>query len=181
MAELVLVLVYSGIFGITMKIADLLNEHGLKFFKGDSIIFGFLWGIFGSLLVTSDSSIANLILATVVGFIPRMKIDYINHVIAASIIIIVFLLYQTFVPMIFFPFFLIFVTIGTVRDFIRKLSGGKSEISFFKNIFKKFYYVFYYDIFSYVPLVFIYSFMTSNWMLFYFGLTNSLFYNIAKF
>ena len=37
------VVIYAILFGITMKIADLLDEHGLKSFKGADILFGFLW------------------------------------------------------------------------------------------------------------------------------------------
>ena len=46
--SLPIILIFAALYGITMKIADLLDEHGLKWFKGSAIIFGILWGLFGS-------------------------------------------------------------------------------------------------------------------------------------
>ena len=74
--------VFSCLFAVTMKIADLLDEHGLSFFKGADILFGVLWGIFGALLCLSHTIIANVILAMMMGFVIRKRLDYINHIIA---------------------------------------------------------------------------------------------------
>jgi len=48
-------LIYAVLFGITMKIADLHNEHKLKSFKGAGVFFGFIWGILGILLILSNN------------------------------------------------------------------------------------------------------------------------------
>ena len=37
-----MILLFALLYGVTMKIADLLNEHGFKWFKGSAIIFGLL-------------------------------------------------------------------------------------------------------------------------------------------
>ena len=119
MADIFQIIIYSALFGITMKIADLLDEHGLRLFKGASLLFGLSWGFFGLLLIMSDAFIASLILATVIGFLVRMKLDYQNHAMAAAIIIIGFLLFQPLIPLVFFPFFLIFISLGTLWDTVR--------------------------------------------------------------
>lgn len=81
------VLFLSIAFGVTMKIADLLDEHGLKLFKGASLMFGFLWGIIGALLIFDNNILANFILAMLIHWILRYRIDYLNHGIAVSIIL----------------------------------------------------------------------------------------------
>jgi len=174
MLEIILILVYSSLFGLTMKFADLLDEHGMRLFKGDSLVFGLLWGIFGLLSIISNVSVGNLILATVLGFLTRMKLDYRNHAIAASIIVIGFFLFGTFQPLIFLPFYVVFVSLGSIRDFIRykRLKASK--------FFKKFEKIFYYD-FSYVIPSLVYSLITSDWILSYAAVMLTLFYDVAKF
>ncbi len=61
--SLLLVLIFASLYGVTMKVADLLNEHGLKLFRGSAILFGILWGFFGALLV-----------AVIGGLIATMKL-----------------------------------------------------------------------------------------------------------
>ena len=99
-----MIILYALLYGITMKIADLFNEHGLKWFKGSKILFGLLWGAFGALLILSNNTIANIMLAMNLAFIIRNRLDYINHQIAASIIIISFLFSSIFNPTLFLVF-----------------------------------------------------------------------------
>ncbi|MFT4311377.1 MAG: hypothetical protein ACMXX7_02015 [Candidatus Woesearchaeota archaeon] len=44
LATIPLLLINSFLFGFFTKLADLLDEHGLKMFKGADILFGILWG-----------------------------------------------------------------------------------------------------------------------------------------
>lgn len=37
-----MIVLYAVLYGLTMKVADLSDEHGLKWFEGSAIIFGFL-------------------------------------------------------------------------------------------------------------------------------------------
>ncbi len=74
-----MILLYALLFAITMKVADLFDEHGLKWFKGSTILFGFLWGGFGALLVLSNNTIANIMLAMSLAFLVRNRLDYLNH------------------------------------------------------------------------------------------------------
>ena len=100
-----MILLYAVFYGITMKVADLFNEHEFKWFKHADVLFGSLWGIFGALLVISNMIIGNVILAMIIAFLIRRRIDHINHAIAVIIIFIVFLVYVAFNPIIFVTFF----------------------------------------------------------------------------
>ena len=111
-----LVLLYAIVFGSTMKIADLLDEHGVKLFKGDALLFGLLWGVFGGLLILSRGDVANLLLARILAYLPRNRLDYVNHGIAGVIIILTFIWKAAFLPMLFFLFFAIFLGFGFLRD-----------------------------------------------------------------
>lgn len=86
-----MVLLYALLFGITMKIADLLNEHWLKLFKWSSILFGFLWWLFGCLMMIKNTYLAIFLEALVIHWVLRYRIDYLNHGLAASMMLITFL------------------------------------------------------------------------------------------
>lgn len=113
-----MILIYSLLFGITMKLADLLNEHGLKWFKGSPILFGFLWGLFGSLMIFGDQILATFLIALVIHWILRYRIDYLNHGLAASMMLISFFyVFPSNFDWVFFSaIFLIFSIHGLVND-----------------------------------------------------------------
>ncbi len=111
------IIIYSILLGITMKYADLLDEHGLKLFKGSKILFGFLWGLFGSLLVLSNNIIANIILAMVLVYLIRMRIDYLNHSIATTMIVLAFIIFQKILFFEFVFFSMFFFIFGSMKDY----------------------------------------------------------------
>ncbi|MCR4335825.1 MAG: hypothetical protein NUV57_04790 [archaeon] len=121
------------LFGITMKIADLHNEHGFKAFNGSGILFGILWGLSGAVLVLSDQLLANIIMAMNIAFVTRMRLDYFNHTLAASIIILTFALTQKTMPAILISFYLAFAVFGGIKDFLddgiksKNIAGKISE------------------------------------------------------
>lgn len=69
------ILIVAALYGAIMKLADLFDEHGMHWFKGDKIISGLLWGILGAFLIISRVDIANLILAMILVFIVRMRVE----------------------------------------------------------------------------------------------------------
>lgn len=116
--HIILPIAYSALFGITIKVADLLDEHGLKWFKGDRIIFGFLWGIFGSLLMlNSDPVIASAFLAMILGCLVRNRLDYLNHQIGAALMYLTGfgLISVNFTTLVIF--FILFVALGSIKDY----------------------------------------------------------------
>src|SRR3989344_1427903 len=166
MNEIIFVVFYTALLGITMKVADLLNEHQLKLFNGANLTFGFMWGIFGVLAISSNASVGNLILATVIGFLTRKKLDYLNHTIAASIVIIGFLFIGSFMPNVFLFFYLIFISFGSLRDAFRYHFLRIKRLRNKKSFFSKISWLYYYD-FAYPLPALLYSIFTGEWIIFY--------------
>lgn len=166
-----IIILCALLYGITMKIADLLNEHGLKWFRGSAIIFGLLWGIFGALLVLSNNTIANIVLAMNLAFIIRGRLDYLNHQIATSLIVIAFLFGATFNPILFAVFYAIFLIFGSLRDYVGdklRVRGGMLTL--------------YDQIMWYYPIpTLIYCLLYGNWIVFWTFLTFTVGYDTTKF
>lgn len=170
MSYIFILLISAALYAMTMKVADLLNEHGLKWFSGSNILFGVLWGVFGAILVLFDVYIANIVLAMNIAFIVRMRLDYINHSIASSIIIIVFLWKSQLVFSLFFIFYLIFVTFGGIKDIIGDKRKKKDSIYLLSES------MLYYS----VPTL-VYSLITGHWNTFFTLTVFTLFYNFIKY
>ena len=166
-----MIIFYAILHGITMKIADLLDEHGLKWFRGSAILFGFLWGGFGVLLVSSNNTIANIILAMNIAFIARNRLDYINHQIAASIIIISFLFNATLSPILFLSFYAIFLVFGSLRDYVGDRIKNKNKLQLvYDNV--QLYYI--------IP-TFIYCLIYGKWIVFWAFTFHSITYDTTKY
>ena len=165
------IILYSILFAVTMKLADLMDEHKLRWFKGGAILFGFLWGIFGALFALSNNIIANLVLAMTVAFIIRGRLDYINHKIAASIIIISFLFNSTFAPLLFISFYFTFLILGGLRDYIGDILKKKKGIFYLYDNFMLYYII---------P-TFIYCIIYGNWIIFWAFFVFSISYDVTKY
>ncbi|MBU4308870.1 MAG: hypothetical protein KJ566_03705 [Nanoarchaeota archaeon] len=166
-----MIILYAILFAITMKLADLMDEHKLKWFKGDAILFGFLWGIFGSLFSLSNNIIANLVLAMSIAFIIRGRLDYMNHQIAASIIIISFLFNSAFVPLLFISFYFVFLILGGLRDYIGDVLKKKKGIFYLYDNFMLYYII---------PTL-IYCTLYGGWIIFWAFFVFSISYDITKY
>ena len=166
-----MIIIYATAYGITMKIADLLNEHGLKWFKGSEIFFGFLWGIFGAMLIIGNNVVANVVLAMNIAFIIRNRLDYINHQIAASIIIIIFLFTSIFSPILFLIFYFIFLIFGSIKDYVDDILKKKGGIFVLLN-----------EAMLYYPIpTFIYCIFYGNWIVFWTFFVYTISYDLTKF
>ena len=84
MIEYLIVVLVSALLGATMKIADLLDEHGYVWFKHADIVFGLLWGLCGSYLIFQNPLLATIWISVLFCFIVRFRLDYLNHGIAAG-------------------------------------------------------------------------------------------------
>jgi len=163
-------LLYAALFGITMKLSDLFNEHKMRWFRGDALLFGVLWGIFGSLLVVSRVDVANVTLAMVLAFLVRMRLDYRNHTVASAMIIVSFLWWSTVDLIIFFIFFVVFTIFGALRDYTGEVRKKKNWI--YKYNEHPWYYV--------IPTA-IYGFFTGNWVIFFVFTIYIIFYDVIKY
>ena len=167
-----IIIVLSILFAVSMKISDLLNEHGLKWFKGDSILFGIICGIIGSLLIMCNIVIANIVLAMVISFVIRRRIDYINHAIAFFMITSAFILFSKIYSIIYFSFLASTLILGVIKDL--KYVKNKSKI--LKTISK---------IFLVIPIIYTipslaYSILSQDWMIFIAFFLFDLSYNITR-
>ncbi len=156
--------------GISMKIADLLDEHGMKSFKGSAIYYGILWGGFASLWVIVDIHLANAILATVLAFLIRMRLDYRNHAIAAAMVIITFISVSSIIPSEFILLFSGFTLLGLIKDHL-----GERKIA---N--KIFYYISEFASYSIITS-FVYSIILGNWIVFIAVTLSTVSYGFVKF
>jgi hypothetical protein len=78
----------SFCFGVTNKLADLMNEHGLNWGRPLNILMGFIWGFLGALLVIQSTTLAVSYISLVLYWFLMLKLDYHNHAIAGVIILI---------------------------------------------------------------------------------------------
>lgn len=164
-------LVGSFLFGLTMKVADLLDEHGLKWFKFSDLLFGLLWGCFGVFMVIAHPILGNLVLATVLAFLVRNRLDYLNHQIAAVIIILGFILFGTFNVTIFLVFFPIYALFGGIKDYLDDKKKQRQG--------------FWYTFFELAPYgvigAFFYSVITNDWIIFFSWLVAMVGYDGIKY
>lgn len=156
--------------GISMKIADLLDEHGMKSFKGSTIYYGILWGGFASLWVIVDTHLANAILATILAFLIRMRLDYRNHAIAASMVIITFISVSSIIPNEFILLFSGFTLLGLIKDYL-----GERKIT---N--KILYYINEFASYSIITSL-VYSIIFGNWIVFIAVALSTISYGLVKF
>ena len=167
-----LVPLFSCLFAVTMKVADLLDEHGMRFFKGADILFGVLWGFFGALLCLTHTIIANVILAMMMGFVVRRRLDYANHIIAFIIVTTTFFLFSILVKPIYFFFLFAIIFLGVIKDMKYK----RQKVRFLKIIE---------GIYLYIPVIYaipslIYSILYNDWMVFVAFFTYDFTYNITR-
>jgi predicted CDP-diglyceride synthetase/phosphatidate cytidylyltransferase len=165
-----MIILYALCYGVAMKVADLLNEHGLKLFRGAPLLFGFAWATFGVLLIAANSTVANLVLAMNLAFLVRNRLDYLNHQVATTIIVVVFMLTSTLEPTLFLIFFFIFLAFGAIKDYIgdvlKKMKGTTAMLS---------------EWMLYYPIpTFIYCAIYGNWIVFWVFLTYTVAYNTTK-
>ena len=105
----------------------------------------------------SNNIIANIMLAMCLAFIIRFRLDYINHQIAASIVIISFLFTAILSPILFLSFYAIFLIFGSLRDYVGDRIKKKNKLqSLYDNV------MWYYPI----PAL-IYCLFYGNWILFW--------------
>lgn len=169
--SLPMILLYAVLYGVTMKIADLLNEHGLKLFKFSNVLFGVIWGLFGALLVLSNPIIANIVLAMSMAFLIRRRIDYLNHAIAVTIIFVTFLFYSSIAIPLFLVFYFIFLIFGGLKDYVDDILKKRKNLLFYLS-----------ETMLYYPIpTFIYCLIYGNWIVFYVFLLYTISYNLTKY
>lgn len=170
--EWLILIFISILYAVTMKIADLLDEHGISWFKGDRIVFGVLCGMTGCFLIVCNDIIANIIFAMVMGFVIRKRIDYTNHIVAFIIITSSFIIFTDVIYEIYFTFLFSILVLGSLKD----LKYLKNKSNLIKIICK---------VYLYVPIIYavpslVYSLLTNDWIVFAVFFTYDLAYNVTR-
>lgn len=127
-----LLIFVSIIFGVTQKIADALDEHGLVLFRNANLFFGALCGISGALLIILDNDVATVTLAIVLYWIYKKKIDYPNHILAVSLMILPSLFLATNVNLI--PAIVLFIFYAIIDFLIGVISKKIIQIKTYKPL-----------------------------------------------
>lgn len=136
-----MIILYAVLFGFTMKMADLLGEHGLKWFKGSALVFGILFGSFGALMILSDNILANFFIAMLIHWTLRFRIDSLEHGFAGAIMFTTFVLNLSnfiFNPFVFWITLIPFSIFGLLNDIAdkKKIKGfidklAESQLHYF--------------------------------------------------
>ena len=167
-----LIYVYAMLYAVTMKISDMLDEHGLRLFKGASYFFSLICAIFGCLLIVSNTVIANVVFAMIIGFVIRKRIDYNNHILAFIIISSCFLIRSSIIIEIYFPFLCAITLLGFLKD--TKYKSNKSQLIVAIN-----------KVFLYVPIIYVlpslfYSIISNEWCIFFTFFIYDFSYNVTR-
>lgn len=83
-----LLLATAFAFGVTNKLADLMNEHGVYWFKTCDLLLGVIWGTIGAILIISNANLAAVYLSLTLSWFLSLKLDYPNHAIAGVIMVL---------------------------------------------------------------------------------------------
>jgi len=85
--HLPLIVVLAFATGVTSKFADLLNEHGVRWFRGAPQLLGVIWALLALGLTLTNSLVAAVWLSTVLFWFYRVKLDHFNHAFAGVCVI----------------------------------------------------------------------------------------------
>lgn len=172
--SLLVLIIVSLFFGASMKLADVFDEHGVKeYFYGAKILSGFIWGYLGAFLIWYDLYVGSAILAMILAYILRMRIDYRNHAIGATFVILAFLLFSKIDLPSFFFFFGFFTIFGLLKDYFQYYSKMK------KKLLKK--SILYNSIIWFYPVSsFIYGIIYDRWYVFISLVSFNLSYALVK-
>jgi hypothetical protein len=161
-----LILLLSAVFAGFMKLADLAEEHGVKFKFGMKYLFSIIWGLAGALCVASGNvAVASYFVALMFNYILRFRVDTFTH--GLSTVITLFPLVMSGIVkvsinlIIFLTCFIIMSGFGYIHD--RLDDSEKIRKFLLKNKFLYLFFeyrAFYYTLFIFVAIVF------KEWLLF---------------
>ncbi len=123
------ILFYAVFFGSSMKIADLLGEHGLRWFKGSALLFGTLFGIFGTLMIFSSNILANFFIAMLIHWILRYRVDRFEHGFAGAIMLTAFLINLNNFTIDWFLFWIVLI-LYSVHGLLNDMADRKEIMGF---------------------------------------------------
>ena len=82
-----IVVINAFLTGLFTKLSDVVNDDGLKVPTSVNILFGILWGVFGSLVVLGNPYVAAFYFGILLSWIHRFKLDNYSHGFGGSLIL----------------------------------------------------------------------------------------------
>lgn len=176
MISKLLVLILTVIFASFMKLADLAEEHSVRFRYGLKYVFAIIWGVAGALNVISGNiAVSSYYIALMFNYIVRFRIDTFTHGLATIIVLAPLLIGVDISLPIFITCFTIMVAFTFIHD---RLDDSKKIRKFLqkrKALFTFFEYrMHYYFLFIFVALIF------KEWLLFAIPFLGMLSYEIVR-
>jgi hypothetical protein len=123
----------SFVFGFFQDFADLLDEHGLKWFRGADIITGVVWGAAASYLIFTYPPTGSYLAGLLLYWLIMDKLDYLNHQLSATMMFFA-IFYQFAVGMLYLPWaimtFGIFLFFGIWAKWLKNKYGTNKFLYF---------------------------------------------------
>lgn len=167
------------IFAAFTKLADLGEEHGVKFKFGSNYLFAIIWGMAGALCIASGNVIASgYFIAENLQHIVRGRIDNFRHGLATFIALSPFIFSDVKIALsIVIPAFLIMSIFGFLHDSLAEVERPKikkvlEKIKLIKTFFE--YRAYYYVVFFFWALI------IKEWLLFFIPLVGMGTYEIIR-
>lgn len=163
----IVIILNAFLTGLFTKLADIANDDGLKVSKKLNILFGLIWGIFGSLVVLGSPLVAAFYLGILFSWIHRYKLDNYSHGIGGSIILAtIFYIHPTSKLQ---------IIIAAVTFVLFTLFGLLSRYKFLnKNVFVE------YNVYSFVFLAAMAIIYPQVWLVVAASLANVIGYHLVK-
>lgn len=175
--KMIVILFLTIIFASFMKLADLAEEHNIKFKFGLKYLFAVIWGVAGSFAVASGNAVvSSYFIALMFSYILRFRIDTFIHGLSAVIVLSPLLIRDVYISLpIFFACFIIMVGFGYVHDGLDNNRRVKKILLKNRALFLFFEYrMFYYTLFIFVAIIF------KEWLLFAIPLLGMGSYEIVR-
>lgn len=131
MTNLMMVMILSFLFGMAQKLADAADEHGVRLFRGGNVLSGVVCGILGSMLISLDTGIAVYYTALLCYWLIGDKIDFLNHQLAAVIMLSWMIFHLELSSGHFWAFsvvLVLFVCSGIVDDYLKSKLRGRLSV-----------------------------------------------------
>lgn len=167
LALTIIVIINAFLTGVFTKLADVVNDDGLKVSKSLNIFLGVLWGVFGALVVLGNSYVAVFYFGILLSWIHRYKLDNYSHGIGGSIILAAIFYVHPAKPL------QILITVVTLVLFT--LFGLLSRHKIWgHNIFSD------YNLYSFIFLAILSLYQPLVWIVFFASLANVIGYHGVK-
>lgn len=128
--DFIIIILISFAFGITQKMADAANEHKVNLFKNYNIAWGVLFGISGAFIAVYDVFLTLYFIVLIIYWLIKNKLDYLNHQISASIILLGIIFYREDELRDMLEEALFLLLIFFIFDFVTRRFRGKNIVLF---------------------------------------------------